>query len=230
MNTTVVLSIAAVAALLSGCQDAPPVPEADFTAPLPAIAAHFRQTETGGAGAMQEWRFWREPTLLVTDNLTDGSSDRWQRDGNTIFHQKLFHDVRSGVEFQLDDLTMLDAVPSWEQRSTLVDPATIGKLPLRRAGWRDGYPYRRFAGEVDGVQWDVTLRVDLMLATIVERQYNGLHERIELTDIYLLAEAPWVPKSSVGYEIIDFADLGDRASEPVVMQLERRLGLATHTH
>lgn len=229
MNTHFVFTVA-VTIVLCGCQDAPPVPEADFDAPLPAIVAHYKTIVDDRSKTAQEWRFWRESTLLITENLSDGSSDKWQRDGTTIFHQKLFHDVRSGVEFQLDDLLMLDAVPSWEQRSTLVDQATIEQLKLRRASWRDGYPYRRFAGQIDDVQWDVTLRVDLMLATSIERRYRGIREKIELAEVYPMADAPWVPKSSAGYEIIDFADLGDRANEPVVMQLESRLGLATHAH
>lgn len=222
--------LAVASLLLSGCGEPQPVPEVDFLAPLPSAAAHYRSFGATSRAVIHEWRFWREPALLITENLGDGSVERWQSDGNTVFHQKLFHDLRAGVEFQFDDLRMLDAIPSWTQRAMLVDPEVIKKLKRRKAGWRDGYPFHRYLGEIDGVDWDVTLRTDLMLPTVVIRRRDGANERIELVEAYARDAAPWAPTTSDGYELIDFADLGDRAHDPVVMQLEHRLGVAAHAH
>jgi hypothetical protein len=224
-------SVSGAAALLAlgACTDRGPVPEPDFTA-LPAIAAQY-QTETFGGGAVErvEWRFWRAPDRLWSDNLADRTGERWQRDGRVLFHQKLFHDDARGIHFQMHDLGMFGPLPAWVEKALLVDPALLAALPVTKAGWRDGHPFRRYAGEVDGVAWDITLRVDLLLPTVIERARGGLRQRTRLQAAHALAEAPWQPTPSTRYELIDFADLGDRETDPFVQKVQRRLGVA-HSH
>jgi hypothetical protein len=207
-----------------------PVPEIDFAATPPAVAAEYRTTvTTAGDAHRSTWRFWRESDRVVSENLADGTGEQWQLDGRTLFHQQLFHEARHGIEFQSDDLRMLEALPAWGKQTLLVDPGVLAVLEPTGAGWRSGYPYRRYTGRIGGVRWDVTLRADLMLPTVIEREERGVRQRTELLEVYALADAPWQPTPTDGYRILDFADLGDHERDPFVMDVQRRLGLE-HTH
>jgi hypothetical protein len=221
-----------IAALLAvgGCSEPTPVPEPDLAAPLPALAAQYR-TETFANGEVEriEWRFWRGPDRLWSENLTDRTGERWQRDGHTLFHQKLFHEEARGIQFQMHDLRMFDALPEWNEKALLVAPELLGSLPIKSARWRNGHPLRRYNGIVDGVAWDITLRVDLLLPVVIERSVNGARQRTELLETRALEAAPWQPVPSAGYELIDFADLGDREPDPFVLKARSRLGV-THLH
>ena len=214
------------------------MPEPDFAAELPAVAAEFTTTivheriHDGVRDAdrrITEWRFWREPERLVSENLTERTGERWQLDGKTIFHQKLFHDDRRGISFQMSDLSMFNALPAWTQQAMIVDPELFSRLPMTNSGWRDGYPFRRYSGEIDGVALDIILRIDLMLPLLVDRRKGGIRQRTELEEAHALNDAPWQPTPGSTYPLIDFADLGDHERDPFVRRVQTQLGI-DHKH
>jgi hypothetical protein len=77
--------------------------------------------------------------------------------------------------------------------------------------------------------WKLTVAIDLMLPLEVERRTEAALERTTLVSVFPLSAAPWAPVAAADYELIDFADLGDRASDPFVARVESRLGLG-HEH
>lgn len=231
IRTGFLLAQAAVLALLLGCASRAVVPVPELDAALPAVAAQFRTqvVDHRGRSSSSEWRYWRGADRIVRENLLDRTSETWQRDGATLFHQKLYHAERRGIEFQQTDLQMLGALPSWGRESLIIDPVLLGRLSEQGSGWRDGHPYRRYRGSVDGARWDITLRVDLMLPVKVERRLSERTERLELEQAYILGQAPWQPTPTDGYGMLDFADLGDHERDPFVAGLQRQLG-DVHAH
>lgn len=229
-NENAAAVIATAAALVVAACTERPVPEVDLAAEPPSVAAEYR-TKVEHAGEVQRsvWRFWREADRVVSENLDDRTGEQWQRDGRTLFHRRVFHEDRQGIEFQADDLRMFEALPAWSKQTLLVDPELLAQLPSTRAGWRVGYPYRRYAGRVGDVDWDITLRVDLMLPTVIERSQRDVRQRTELLEAFALADAPWRPTPTDGYRILDFADLGDHERDPFVIKVQKYLGVG-HTH
>jgi hypothetical protein len=221
--------------LLTGCATQP-VPQLVLSADsLPEVAAQFRTTYSTSmaAGRRQdstvEWRLWRQPNHIITENLSMHVGEIWQRDGEATFVRRLFHDDRRAIEYQTDDLQLNSELGSWQHRSLLIDPELLSQLQLRAAGWRHGYPYRRYAGEFAGATWDVTIRIDMALPVSMSRVQNGMRQSTELIAVTRLASAFWSPSSGTDYEVIEFADFGDRQADPFVVNVQEQLG-KPHRH
>lgn len=223
--------LAAISLCISACTPERPVPGLDLAATLPDVAAEFR-TETAGHEEQKRtatWRYWREGKELITENPEDRTGERWQLDGKTLFYSKLWHDDQMGIALRADDLGVRDAAPAWAQQTLLVNPGVLKALRQSASGWRGDVPYRRYEGEVDGVSWSITMRVDLMVPLKVERIEKGDRHVTTLAEVHALADAPWKPTPSRSYELIDYADLGDRATDPFVMKVQGQLGM-DHAH
>lgn len=218
------------------------VPPLNLAMPLPEVAVEYVTTRTiegerhahghdHPAPGTVTWRFFREHDRIDIENLEARTGERWQRDGNTQFFFKTFHADRRSVEYRMDDLKVINAALSWQQHAMLIDPSVLRALAEQDAGWRDGYPYRRYAGTVDGERLDVVWRVDLNLPVVLERERAEFRERTELKAAHALASAPWRRPDQTDYDVIDFADLGDRERDPFVLRVQAQLpGGDVHHH
>ena len=220
--------IAPLAALLvssiagpAWAEPAPAVPPLDTSGGWPAVAAEYRST-VSAEGAMpvaRTWRYWRDADCIERENVAAGTGERWDRDGRTLFLTRLYHADRKGIEYRSDDLEILNATPAWAQLALLVDPAVLAGLAEVDAGWRDGVPVRHYAGNFDGARWDVKVRTDLMLPIEVRVERGTATETVELLSAVPRERAPFEPTQATGYEIIDFADIGDRERDPFVIRV-----------
>lgn len=218
------------------------VPPLDLAAPLAEVAASYVTTRTVDEGSHAhdhaherageaEWRFFREHDRIDVENLAARTGERWQRDGKTQFFFKVFHADRKSFEYRTDDLIVINATLSWQQHALLIDPQVLQSLSLREAGWRDGYPFRRYSGTVNGEKLDVVWRVDLNLPVVLERERGDVRERTLLKAVHPLAQAPWTRPDQSDYEVIDFADIGDRERDPFVQRVQAQLpGGDVHHH
>lgn len=201
---------------------------------LPSVSAEFVTTREGEEHEHEQkdepvnWRLWRGNTRIITERPQLGVGELWQKDGKTIIHRKLYHRYQRAIEFQQDDLRMQQAAPSWQKLSVLVDQALLKQLSAGELEWSDdGYPIREYHGKVGETIWHVVMRMDWGLPMLIERQQGEFSERTELLQIYPLAQAPWQPTAADGYEIIDYADLGDKESDPFVIKVQAQMG---HDH
>ncbi|GAB3383427.1 hypothetical protein GCM10027514_23590 [Azotobacter armeniacus] len=218
------------------------VPALDLAEPLPEVAATYvttRVVEPGGhahghdhpPAGEAEWRFFREKDRIDIENVEARTGERWQRDGRTQFFFKVFHADRRSVEYRADDLMMINAALSWQPHALLIDPQVLQSLALQDAGWRDGYPYRRYSGMAGGEKLDVLWRVDLKLPVVLERERADYRERTELKAVHPLAASPWTSPDQSDYEVIDFADIGDLERDPFVQRVQAQLpGGDVHHH
>lgn len=230
----------------------PPVPALNVAGPLPPVAAtyitrrsvlrtapheheaheaHAHEEQAASAVRSTEWRFFREADLVEIEDLASQSGELWQRDGSTQFFFKLFHADRRSIEYRMDDLRMLNIAPGWQQSALLVDSAVLQQLRPVAAGWRDGHPFRRMQGEVAGTHWDIVWRLDLNLPARIEARRQQLVEVTELQAAYALEHSPWQRRERLAYEVIDYADLGDRESDPFITRIQQQLpGAVYHRH
>jgi hypothetical protein len=216
--------LSGLALLAAGCGAPRPVPALDL-AQLPAAAAEYRTTieDATGRRTASVWRLWRASDRIERENPAAQAGDLWVRDGKSLFHTRLYHADRRGIEYRNDDLTMLGDDPDWTALATLLDPRLLQSLEERDAGWRNGHPYRRYGGEVGQVEWDITVRTDHMLPVRIERQdpERGT-EVVQLLQVYAAGRAPWQPLDTTHYVMLDYADLGDHERDPFVMRLQAR--------
>lgn len=207
-------------------QSAPAVPPLDTSGGWPAVAAEYRSTVStdGSATSTRTWRYWREADCIQRENAAAGTGERWDRDGSTLFLTRYYHADRKGIEYRSDDLEILNATPAWAHLALLVDPEVLAGLSQVDAGLRAGIPVRRYSGTHDGARWDVTIRTDLMLPVQVRVERGAYTEQLELVGADTRDSAKFEPESTSGYEIIDFADLGDRERDPFVMRVSAAEG------
>lgn len=238
------MAAVAVSAILAACGHAPVRQFAagatvDLAADrLPAAAAEYRttvamqSTEHSHAAEVLPaeavlWRFWRDADQIVIERPQLGLGELWQRDGKSLIHRKLYHAERRAIEFQEDDLKMLGSHPAWSKLGLLLDPAILAGLTAEEATESDGTPVREYRGSAAGAEWHVIVRLDLALPVLIERETGGLSERTELLQAYVLAAAPWPPTAGDSYDIIDYADLGDKEYDPFVVKVQAQYG---HDH
>jgi hypothetical protein len=204
-----------------------------FSASLPAVAAEFVTTRTGGKQDHDEqlplpvalsWRFWRDSRQITIERPQLGIGELWQRDGQALSHSKLYHGDRRVIEFQSGDLRMLGMTPSWQKLSLMLDSQLLNKLTADEIEWTDGVPAREYRGKVAATEWHVVMRPDLGLPALIERRQGEFSERTELMQAYPLDAAPWQPTPSNSYDVIDFADLGDKESDPFVIKVQAQMG------
>jgi hypothetical protein len=230
------LALPWLALALAACGARPPVPPLDLAQSLPPVAAEFRTTvePAQGGKSSAQWRFWRSHDRIERENPAAQSGDLWVRDDRTLFHTRLYHADRRGIEYRSEDLQILNASPDWAALATMLDPRLVVALHERASGWHDGYPYRRYTGSIGEAAWDITVRTDWMLPTrIVRRGADRKVETVELLQSYELGKSPWQPAASADYEIIDYADLGDHERDPFVMRVQAEEGgghLHGHAH
>jgi len=203
-----------------------------FSESLPAVAAEFVTTRTGGKPEHDElplpvalsWRFWRDSRQITIERPQLGIGELWQRDGQALSHRKLYHGDRRVIEFQSGDLRMLGMTPSWQKLSLMLDSQLLSKLTAGEIEWTDGVPVREYRGKVAATEWHVVMRPDLGLPVLIERRQGEFSELTELIHAYPLDAAPWQPTPSNSYDVIDFADLGDKESDPFVIKVQAQMG------
>lgn len=208
------------------------------SANLPNVAAEFTTTREGEEHEQEHeehkphadkvtWRFWRDSQQITIERPQLGMGELWQRDGQSTIHRKLYHADQRAIEFQDDDLKMLETTPSWQKLALLLDQKLLAQLTAGDLEWSDGYPIREYQGKVAETEWNIVMRMDIGLPMLIERQHGDFSERTELLNAYALSLAPWRPTPTNGYDVIDFADLGDKEYDPFVIKVQAQMG---HDH
>lgn len=210
-----------------------------FAENLPGVAAEYTTTRTGEThddghhhhntdADSVVWQFWRDGQQITIERPQLGLGESWQRDGKTLIHRKLFHADQRAIEFQEDDLRMLESQPAWQKLALLVDPRVLAQLAAGDVEWSDNHPVREYQGTIGNSDWHVVMRVDLGLPALIDRETDGVVEHTELRNAFELSRAPWQPTPSVGYDVIDYADLGDKEYDPFVIKVQAQMGHVHH--
>ena len=228
---------------LLGCAATPPVPPINLeTAPVDVVARYVTVIEPGKGHdhhsgddtrtVQNEWVFSRTPHRVDVYLPLQATGESWSRDGKALFYEKIFHGDAKVIEYQPEDVSMLAVSVSWQTSQLMVAPHVLAQLHSEGESWDDGHPVRVLKGTVNGVAYDVRWLVDLNLPQTLETATVG--GRKEVTRLVQLEAAPirsTVIPSSAGYEVIDYADLGDRERDPFVMKVQHFLpGGHQHGH
>lgn len=246
LRVTAILTVVAI--LLSACAQQPPVPPLNLEAPLAAVSARFvtervrvaderadhadHDEPAQQAGTVtSEWQLWRSAQRIEMLIPAQQTGEIWLQDRNMVFYQKLFHADRKIVEYQSADLDALNVPVQWRTNELMIAPQVLQQLTVADERWQDGHPLLELEGTVDGIDYAVEWRSDLNLPQSLSKQdAHGNRETTRLLEAQPLASATVAPDSS-RYEIIDYADLGDRERDPFVLKIQNQLpGGHVHSH
>lgn len=204
----------------------------------PALAVEFEtvvdQTEANGeiVQSSHRWRFWRDHDYVETLNLDDDSGEVWRKTENgEIAYQQLFHEQQQLIDYLPGDLRALDAVPDWNGLTHLLNSTTLAALHGGEAAEILDFEARRYQGRIQGQTLQVLWLPDQQLPALIETQQPGRRIVTRIQAIFALAHSPWPYRRSSAYGAIDFADLGDKESDPFVQSILPRLkGGQPHRH
>lgn len=239
-------SLLAVVLLLGACAQQPPVPPLNLQAALPDVSArysterhraqdehdHHDSTQDGmqDRDIENEWLFWRSTQRIEVSVPRQHTGEVWLKDSNTLFYQKLFHADHKIVEYQREDLGALNVKVNWQTNAMMIDPAVLQQLSVTGEDWIDGHPALELKGIVDGIEYEVVWLVDVNLPYMLEKHdARGNRERTQLQTLHSAADTTLPAPDSRDYEIIDYADLGDRERDPFVLKIQHHL-LGGHAH
>jgi hypothetical protein len=179
----------------------------------------------------QDWYLWRQTASVAMQERNGKSGHLWRRDSNNqISYQWLFPIAKKAIIYYPGDLRALQQYPDWKKLAGVIDPALLGSaltahgevtIRNRRA--------RRYRGRVDGQEIEVLWLEQEQLAARVHRRRKEDQEIVELKELYPLEQSPWPRLEAVGYESMDYADVGDKEADPFVRAFLRGGG-RTHGH
>lgn len=194
---------------------------------LPAVACQFVTSIDDGNESdptKREWRLWRSETEVETQEVGDKDGEVWIRNPQgQITYFRVFHPERRAIEYQPVDLSMAKSAPQWDRLQSVISPDFLTSN-LKRTGEEKvlDRTATRYEGEVDGSRFEVLWLDTEQLPALVRETREKHVSTITLTELHPLQESPWPFGLRKDYEIIDYADLGDKESDPALRQMLQR--------
>lgn len=236
-------SAAVLLALLTACAGPARKPSGALPAGLqglngtaPLACSYAKQVAANGKESGSVWNFWRWPERTETRDEYTQQGEIWQRDaGGRIYHTRLFYPERVALEYMPGDLAATGHTPIWEQlQAGLVDPRQLG-TQLRLTGQEQsaGLQLEQYSGTVDGIVTEVDWLPSLRLVSHIAKRFPAQTVTLEMRECRELAQAQAQPLSSReldSYRHIDFTDLGDMESDPMVQRIVELAGGHSHPH
>jgi hypothetical protein len=199
-------------------------------ATLPAICAEYRMTSTGRRD--ETLTLLRSERLIEHRFAAQKRLELWERDARgQLGHAKVFPLDNRLVRYVPGDLRALGVAPSWHELATLVQADFKDKFQRKpgteRFAQEQAQLYERRAdGERTRLFWLERLSLPLEL----ERQKPGQRVSLKLVSVKPGNTDACAATPTRGLTELDFADLGDRESDPWVRRFIASFGQGTHRH
>lgn len=199
--------------------------------PSQVIVAQFRTVTSHGKDVQRtSWSMYRADNRIEIDRPADKLTDLWTRRGNEIERQRYFHPDKRIITFTQADMRSLGADVEWQRISSVISPSWLGKKLKPTGNTRLTFAGKatRYKGEVNGVTYDVWWLPSHDIPFSVSQRHAD--ERVAISLLSLAGESKPLldPKVVSDYSNIDFADLGDKETDPFVRKLNHPH--AAHRH
>jgi hypothetical protein len=198
-------------------------PNNDENKDLPSLACRY-ETTVGLLGQIQQtrdWYLWREPARIEAKEKIDDTGEIWRlgRD-RTIFYYRVFHKYLRVIEYTPGDLSALNSYRDWSRLSHIFDPSLLAKLSLTGTTEFLGLAAQRYQGQVNGFDLEVLWLKDEQIPALVRQFHSGRLVVLKLKELYPISKSPWHRVDTTNYENMDYADIGDRHSDPFLEKLQ----------
>lgn len=203
-----------------------------------ALACHYeKQVYAAGqpTSPVTDWYFWRDGKRTETHDEITQQGEIWERDQQgRLTHTQIFFDEKVTLEYTNVDLVTSGISPQWQQLWSLIDPKTLGKeLKRERVDTVAGLGSEHYSGQLDGMTTELDWLPNLQLPARIEKKTDRGGFSLKLTACHAAEQSPWKPLSKPAYDQyrhLEYTDLGDMESDPLVLRILARLGGHTHAH
>ena len=174
------------------------------------------------------WRLWRASEEVESWQIGSKEGELTALDGaGVVQFRRIFHPERTEVFYSATELKVLRKTRDWAQSYSLVAPAFL-KEKLSATGTEVLFDasLEKYEGTVDGRKWVVLWSPQDQLAYQLRVESERGTSATTLLERHLLDMQPWERLRKRGYHSIDFADLGDSETNPVIRRIMNRLGIS----
>ncbi len=173
---------------------------------LPDVAIEFETTIIKADEKTQRhrWKFWRTQNRIETHNLSDNSGEIWTKSPNGVIeYERVFHNQKQIIDYRDSDLASIGENPNWLAMATLLTPA-----------------------ETQNPKSEITWLPESQIPAQIQRHENGYLITTKIVNLKTNA-----PLKTSDYRHIDFADIGDKESDPFIQSILPKLkGEHHHTY
>lgn len=175
--------------------------------------------QTGEHDGSEQWILRRDQNLIAYER--NEISDVWQRNSvGTISYLQVFHEFKTYIEYYPADFKVLEqAEPEWQQIGALFDLETLNSLETTGRYVVSDQEITVYKGDLQGLSTTVHWIAALDLPVRIEYRSGDIWQVMELQSLYGNQDAPWPQWDSTGYFGMDFVDMGDNESHPLVQAL-----------
>lgn len=177
--------------------------------------------ENGAVAETFAWTLARTDTKVVVQESLRGTEERWQRDeAGRIWYSRVFHGQKRVLEFSPAYFKRMGS-SKWEQIASVIDPAALESLhvaPKQEALGRVAEVYRGKVNEQEIEIW--WLEQERLPALVSKRDRSGTQTMRLVTLSTMQGDVLDRGNADLpGYDILDFADIGDRHHDPFIEDL-----------
>lgn len=182
------------------------------------------QAEQGASSKTRRWVLFREPSRVEMRWLDTALAEIWTRaDNGSLGHTKAFLNEGAAITYTQGDLASLQIRANWYQLSRLID-APVDELGLKAEGlmasdWGDAIHY---TGQHGGHQVELYWLDEYQLPALIETTKGLRRSVVRLDALHPIDASPWKRSGVRTLREIEFSDLGDRETDPLVIRLEHR--------
>ena len=181
---------------------------------------NYRVNERSGERSeSDEWILRRNQDLIAYERSK--ISDVWERNGvGEISYLQVYHDFKTYIEYYPTDFKLLEQIePEWQQIGALFDLAAFDSLESTERYVVSDQEVTVYEGDLQGLSTTVHWIEALNLPVRIEYRSDSIRQVMELQSLYGNEDAPWPQWDSTGYFGMDFVDMGDNESHPLVQAL-----------
>jgi hypothetical protein len=217
-----------IAATSLHAEDANPVAPS-----LPAVACEFQTVieEPNTEPRSRTWRLWRSENEVETQEVGQSDAEAWERNPRgQITYYRVFHPEKRVIEYLPTDLAMKKNKPQWDRLCSIVSPEVLSQLTKAGEEQVLGRRAVRYEGDVAGARMIVLWLEAEQLPALLKETRGDHVSTITLKELHELGAAPWPHGLRKDYATIDFADLGDKESDPGLKEMLKRVGRSHGEH
>lgn len=194
------------------------------------LACQFKKQLVNGQNPQStNWYFWRDAQRTETRDGLSNQGEIWERNkAGQLFYTRVFYSDRVALEFVPGDLVAMGNTVSWQQLSSFIDPATLGKeLLLQNKKTVNQVAVEYYSGTLDGVPTEVDWLPAMQLPARLTKKLPEKTITITLSECAPASKLTVQPitKSELdNFRHIDYTDLGDMESDPMAQHIEQLIG------
>jgi len=175
--------------------------------------------QSGERSESEEWILRRNQDLIAYERSE--ISDVWQRNGiGEISYLQVYHDFKTYIEYYPADFEILEqAEPGWQQIGALFDLEALESMEITEQYVLSDQEVTVYKGDLNGLSVSVRWIAALDLPIRIEYRSGDIWQVMELQSLYGNEDAPWPQWDSTGYFGMDYVDIGDNESHPLVQAL-----------